>query len=132
MNSTTATYPILSKAVAALLAAHIFFAAHPYLLISVVYRPFTVTIVLDIPDMDEDIYYRKAHLKEYTVKDEVRRDGAVKGKRVTVRIHAIPNLWGPLDYVFIPTLKEILTEPESLDLNEGFVPFIFHPPKHSA
>lgn len=109
-------------------AAHVLISAHPYLLITTVYHPFEVVLVLDIPDMDEDIYYRRADSEEYTVKDEVRRDGSVKGKRISVRMHAIPNPWSPADFVIVPTFKEMLSFPDSPRLEDGFLPYIFHPP----
>lgn len=128
MVSRTRQHSFLWHFVALYVAAHVLVSAHPYLLITTIYRPFEVTLVLDIPDMDEDIYYRRADSKEYAVKDEVRRDGSVKGKRISVRIHAIPNPWSPVDFVIVPTFREMLASHDSPRPEDGFLPHIFHPP----
>ncbi len=123
---------MLRTAVAFWVAAHIFFTAHPYLFISLVYYPYRVTIVLDIPDMDEDIYYSRGDSDEPIVKDEVRRDNTVKGKRSTAPVTAILSLWSPDDFEVIPALKEMIDAEEALCIEEGFVPFVFHPPNPTS
>jgi hypothetical protein len=119
---------MLRKTVALWVAAHIFFTAHPYLFISLFYYPYRVTIVLDIPDMDEDIYYSRGDSDEPVVKDEVRRDNTVKGKRSTAPVTAILCFWSPEDFETLPAVNEILYAPKPLSIEDGFVPFVFHPP----
>lgn len=128
MTSQTRRPSSVGQLVALCIAAHVLISSHPYLLITTIYNPCEVVLVLDIPDMDEDIYYRKSASEDYVVKDEVRRDGSIKGKRISVRIHAIPNPWSPSDFVVVPTFKEMLAAPDSIRLEDGFLPHIFHPP----
>ena len=85
-------------------------------------------MVLDVRDMDEDVFYSLTDSGTSILKDEVRRDSMVKGKRCTTLICALQAILYPWRAEALPALKEILIPSDSLHITDGLTPFIFHPP----